>query len=119
MARGGAYAALGRFLRVGRKRIVYGEDGLLAVIVAGVSHATAPIEVREKLAFRPQDAAKELARLRRKGFIREGVTLSTCNRTELYAVEENGDAVARITDTFSERLGEDAARFVYVRHDKD
>jgi glutamyl-tRNA reductase len=89
------------------------------VIVAGVSHATAPIDVREKLAFRPQEAAKELARLRRKGFIREGVTLSTCNRTEMYAVEENGDALMRITDTFSERLGEDAARFIYVRQDKE
>jgi glutamyl-tRNA reductase len=89
------------------------------VIVAGVSHATAPIDVREKLAFRPQEASKELARLRRKGFIREGVILSTCNRTELYAVEEKGDGLARISEVFSDRLGEDAAQFVYVRHDKD
>ena len=36
----------------------------MAVIVAGVSHVTAPIEVREKLAFRPQEAARELGLLR-------------------------------------------------------
>ena len=59
----------------------------MALIVAGVSHTTAPIEVREKLTFRPQEAARELAALRGKDLIREGVVLSTCNRTEIYAVE--------------------------------
>ena len=91
----------------------------MAVIVAGVSHDTAPIDVREKLAFRPQDAVRELARLRKRGLIREGVILSTCNRTEVYAVEENGDILARITEVFSERLGEDAAQFISVRQDRE
>ncbi|MDQ6770268.1 MAG: glutamyl-tRNA reductase [Gemmatimonadota bacterium] len=91
----------------------------MAVIVAGVSHTTAPIEVREKLAFRPQEAVRELGRLRHAGLIREGVVLSTCNRTEIYAVEDNGDALAPITDLLSTRLGNNAAQFVYVRHDRD
>ena len=91
----------------------------MAVIVAGVSHTTAPIEVREKLAFRPREAASELARLREAGLIREGVILSTCNRTEIYAVEENGDPFARITGILSARLGEDASQFIYVRRDRD
>ena len=91
----------------------------MAVIVAGVSHATAPIEVREKLAFRPQEAVRELARLRDAGLIREGVVLSTCNRTEIYAVEENGDAFEKITEILSARLCEDASRFIYVRRDRD
>jgi glutamyl-tRNA reductase len=91
----------------------------MAVIVAGVSHATAPIEIREKLAFRAQQAVRELTCLRKAGVIREGVVLSTCNRTEIYAVEENGDSLARITDIFSDRLGEDAAQFIYVRRDRD
>jgi glutamyl-tRNA reductase len=91
----------------------------VAVIVAGVSHATAPIEVREKLTFRPQEAARELAQLREAGLIREGVVLSTCNRTEIYAVEQNGDAVGRITEILSARLGQDAAHFIYLRRDRD
>lgn len=89
----------------------------MALIVAGVSHATAPIEVREKLAFRPHEALRQLARLRESGIIREGVALSTCNRTEFYVVEENGDALPHISAMLSARLGDDATSFTYVRRD--
>jgi glutamyl-tRNA reductase len=91
----------------------------VALIVAGVSHATAPIEIREKLAFRPHEATAELARLRESGIIREGVALSTCNRTEIYAVESNGDALPHILAMLSRRLGDDATEFVYVRRDRN
>ena len=89
----------------------------MAVIVAGISHATAPIEVRERLAFRPHEALAELARLRESGIIREGVALSTCNRTEIYVVEENGDALPHISAMLSRRLGDDATAYTYVRRD--
>jgi glutamyl-tRNA reductase len=91
----------------------------MALIVAGVSHATAPIEVREKLAFRPHESLRELARLRESGIIREGVALSTCNRTEFYAVEENDDALPHISAMLSRRLGDDATEFTYVRRDRN
>jgi glutamyl-tRNA reductase len=90
----------------------------VALIVAGVSHETAPIEVREKLAFRPAEALLELERLRESEIIREGVVLSTCNRTEVYAVEENGDALPHISAMLSKRLGDDATGFIYVRQDR-
>lgn len=89
----------------------------MALIVAGVSHATAPIEVREKLAFRPHEALRELGRLRESGITREGVALSTCNRTEFYVVEENGDALPHLSAMLSARLGDDATAFTYVRRD--
>jgi glutamyl-tRNA reductase len=91
----------------------------LALIVAGVSHVTAPIEVREKLTFRPQDAVRELAHLRDERLIREGVILSTCNRTELYAVEESDDALSDFSSLLSSRLGRDVAQFMYVHRDRD
>ena len=91
----------------------------MALIVAGVSHQTAPIEVREKLAFRSDEALRELARLRESGIIREGVALSTCNRTEIYAVEENGDALPHIAAMLARRLGNDATEFTYVRRDRN
>jgi glutamyl-tRNA reductase len=47
------------------------------------------------------------------------VILSTCNRTELYAVEENGDAFEHICSVLSARLGDDASRFVYVHRDRE
>lgn len=91
----------------------------MALIVAGVSHMTAPIEVREKLTFRPQDALRELAELRAERLIREGVVLSTCNRTEIYAVEESSDTLADISSLLSNRLGRNAAEFMYVHRDRD
>lgn len=91
----------------------------MALILVGVSHATAPIEVREKLALRPWEALHSLARLREDRLIREGVVLSTCNRTEIYAVEENDGAVSRISTLLSTRLGNDAAEFVYIKRDRD
>jgi glutamyl-tRNA reductase len=91
----------------------------VALIVAGVSHTTAPIEVREKLTFRPQEAARELAALRGKDLIREGVVLSTCNRTEIYAIEDSGGALAAISSLLSNRLGDDAAAFMYVYRDRE
>jgi len=91
----------------------------VALIVVGVSHTTAPIEVREKLAFRPWEALQSLARLRGSGLIREGVVLSTCNRTEIYAVEESTSAAAHISGLLSDRLGNDIAEFEYVRRDRE
>lgn len=91
----------------------------MALILVGVSHTTAPIEVREKLAFRPWEALHSLARLREARLIREGVVLSTCNRTEIYAVEEDEGAITRISNLLSDRLGDDVAEFVYVKRDRD
>jgi len=91
----------------------------VALIVAGVNHATASIEVREKLAFRPSEALAEVARLRAEGVATEGVVLSTCNRTEVYLVQDHGDALDDIRSALSARLGEDATPFVYVRRDRD
>jgi len=91
----------------------------VALIVAGVNHATASIEVREKLAFRPSEALAEVARLRAEGVATEGVVLSTCNRTEVYLVQDHGDALDDVRSALSARLGEDATPFVYVRRDRD
>ena len=62
---------------------------------------------------------RELERLRESGIIREGVALSTCNRTEIYAVEQDGDALPHISAMFSRRLGRDAAKFMYVRRERN
>jgi len=91
----------------------------VALIVAGVSHATAPIEVREKLTFGANDAIRELAQLRAGKLIREGVILSTCNRTEIYAVEHSNDALPDFSSILSGRLGRDASGFMYVHRDRE
>lgn len=91
----------------------------MALTVVGVNHTTAPIEIREKIAYRPSETLPELQRLRAGGFAREGVILSTCNRTELYLVESTGDAFDQTCAVLAARLGEDISPFVYVHRDRD
>ena len=54
------------------------------VSVVGVSHLTAPVEIRERFAFAPGEAEVALGALRSETEVQEAVLLSTCNRTELY-----------------------------------
>jgi glutamyl-tRNA reductase len=56
------------------------------LLAIGVSHKTAPIEVRERLALPEARALEFLRELRAGADVSEAVAISTCNRTELYAV---------------------------------
>jgi len=91
----------------------------MAIIVAGISHQGAALAVREKIAYRPADLVPALAELRGTCGVREGVLLSTCNRTEFYAVEGDGDAAPAVWQALSARLGEEASTYGYVRRDRD
>jgi glutamyl-tRNA reductase len=91
----------------------------MAVIVLGVSHHGAPLEVRERLAFRTSEVFDALERLRREAGAREGVLLSTCNRTELYLVEGDTASAGPAWTLLSERLGREASGYGYVRRDRE
>ena len=70
----------------------------MSVAVVGISHRTAPVEIRERLAFSRSEIPTVLARVVGSGASSEAVLLSTCNRTELYfsaADERAGEAAAR------------------------
>jgi len=61
------------------------------ILALGLNHRTAPVEIREKLAF-PEDVQPEaLVRLVENYELREAAILFTCNRSEIYAVSEEGD----------------------------
>lgn len=60
-----------------------------------MSHRSAPIEVRERAAFAPCAARSFVRRLKDEGLVTEAVLVSTCNRTELYAVLEGSSEEAR------------------------
>jgi len=57
----------------------------MEIIAVGVSHRSAPLEVLERVAFPPGEIPEALLRLSRQEGIEEGVLLTTCHRTELYA----------------------------------
>jgi glutamyl-tRNA reductase len=52
--------------------------------VFGINHTTAPVEVRERWAFSPEESHQALERIRSRVASSEHVILSTCNRTEFY-----------------------------------
>jgi glutamyl-tRNA reductase len=56
------------------------------LLAIGVSHKTAPVEVRERLALTEGRATEFLRDLRGAAEVQEAVAISTCNRTELYLV---------------------------------
>jgi glutamyl-tRNA reductase len=56
------------------------------VFLLGLSHKTAPVEVRERLSISPAQLPRALRALRENGGANEAAILSTCNRTEIYAV---------------------------------
>jgi len=62
------------------------------LIVVGLSHKTAPIEVREKLAVPASRLGEALHRLCVYPAVKEGFLLSTCNRVEVYAVVDEMEA---------------------------
>jgi len=55
------------------------------IVVIGLSHHSAPVELRERFAFAEAQIPSALAQLRATGAAEEAVILSTCNRVELYA----------------------------------
>ncbi len=55
-------------------------------LVIGINYKTAPVEIRERLSFNEADLADAIKKLNTKKSILENIILSTCNRTEIYAV---------------------------------
>lgn len=55
-------------------------------LVVGLNYKTAPVEIREKLSFIESDLPNAMEALQRQKSILENVIISTCNRTEIYAV---------------------------------
>ena len=58
------------------------------IITVGLSHKTAPVELRELLAVPASRIGEALKRLMNYSAIKEGMLLQTCNRVEVYAVVE-------------------------------
>lgn len=64
------------------------------LIAVGLSHHTAPVQIREQLALDESGVRETLARLTGDGIATEAMLLSTCNRVELYTVSTHRDQIA-------------------------
>jgi len=65
------------------------DPSLFDILVIGLNHKTAPVEIREQLAFSDEETAQALEMLHKEADIRELALLSTCNRVELIMAAKN------------------------------
>jgi glutamyl-tRNA reductase len=93
----------------------------MSLIALGINHRTAPVDIRERVAFPPErlgDALRELACLPQ---VREAAILSTCNRTEIYCHLEGGDtgAVVGWLSDYHRLSPDQLTPLLYIHPDQD
>ena len=75
----------------------------------GLNHRTAPVEIRERLAFPENDQPSALVRLVRDYELSEAAILSTCNRSELYLAADGDSGLDEARRFLAENQGVDVA----------
>jgi glutamyl-tRNA reductase len=76
----------------------------MSLLSLGINHQTAPVDIREKIAFSADQMAHALGELQSLAAINESVIVSTCNRTEIYC-DTSGDSAETISRWLSEYHG--------------
>jgi glutamyl-tRNA reductase len=80
----------------------------MSIILVGVNHKTAPVEIRERLAFNDEACADGLRHLVDGEVVREGLIVSTCNRVEILSattpeqMDSSAGRLAQFLDTAGE-----------------
>ena len=67
----------------------------MALFTLGINHHTAPLSVREQVAFNADKLQHALSDLTRSNLVREAAILSTCNRTEIYCAADNPETAVQ------------------------
>lgn len=75
----------------------------MEIVLVGLNHRSAPVEVREKVAFTNEQARQAAEELRARGILHETLVLSTCNRSEVYGVppETSHESAAALSSYLS------------------
>jgi glutamyl-tRNA reductase len=91
----------------------------MSLLALGINHQTAPVSLRERVAFADGALPAALAALRALPSVREVSLLSTCNRTELYAIAD--DDGRTLADWLASHAGEgtDLHAYLYRHQDAD
>lgn len=70
----------------------------MPIVATGLSHHSAPVELRERFAFSQTRLVESLDQLIKSGVAQEAVILSTCNRVEIYAYTDDPNGAAAIRE---------------------
>ena len=93
----------------------------MALLSLGINHLTAPVDIREKVAFAPEQMSQALHELQDIPAINESVIVSTCNRTEIYC-DASSDCSEVITHwlTTHHGLNDDGlSPYIYLHSDQE
>ncbi|MDR3352986.1 MAG: glutamyl-tRNA reductase [Zoogloeaceae bacterium] len=86
----------------------------MTIFTLGINHHSAPLKIREQVAFQSETLPQALAALMRVKSVREAAILSTCNRTELYCVAEEAGPLADWLAAHHQLPREALAPFLYT-----
>ena len=98
----------------------------MSIVVVGMSHKTAPLEIREKIYFSSQDL-KPFEELRKVHGVEEGLILSTCNRVEICAAikdygKDHEQAIQSLSNFLKQYHGQshlDFSSYLYCHEGKE
>ncbi|MSR05572.1 MAG: glutamyl-tRNA reductase [Gemmatimonadetes bacterium] len=89
------------------------------LMVIGLSYRTAPIEVRERLAWPERDVPQVVADLAAAGGGSGVALLTTCNRTEFYLADPGSPILDEVWSRAAARTGQPVDSYAYVLRDRD
>ncbi|TXR53749.1 glutamyl-tRNA reductase [Reinekea thalattae] len=95
----------------------------MSLVAIGINHNTAPVEIREQVAFAPETMSESLRAARSIGSVNEVAIVSTCNRSELYCdVNDTENTVDALVSWLSVEFAiakHELAQHLYTFYDRD
>jgi len=91
----------------------------MQLFALGLNHHTAPLAVREQVAFDPMRLPQALVELTHGHEVREAAILSTCNRTELYCAAEAPEAAAQWLAEYHRLQPQKISPYLYTLPSRD
>ena len=96
----------------------------MEIVIVGLNHRTAPVEVRERVSFTAEQAQQAATELRSRGILEETLVLSTCNRSEVYGVppevvRKSAESLASYLSAFHSVTPEALTPSLYHHYDRE
>jgi len=96
----------------------------MEIVLVGLNHRTAPVEVRERVSFTTEQAQQAAEELRSRGILEETLVLSTCNRSEVYGVppedvRKSATSLASYLSAFHSVTPEALSQSLYHHYDRE
>ncbi len=93
----------------------------MTILALGINHNTAPVELRERVAFAPEQMVNALGQLLKSAELHDVVILSTCNRTEIYCSgnQANTEVVLSWLCGYHKVDKHQLSEYIYQHHDLD